>query len=166
MFIFKRILYALLIIFALMQLFQPDRNISSENSKAELANHYNVPDTVEKLLNNICYDCHSNNSDYPWFANIQPAGWYIQDRINEGKKHLNFSEFGNLTKDEATKKLQKIADVMNENKMPLWSYKKYNKDAVITSSQRQAFARWALSLKDAIQKDSLGALSKDYIDTK
>lgn len=162
----KRIFFILLFIFAVMQIFQPDRNISSENNPAELANHYHVPDTVETLLNNICYDCHSNNTDYPWFINVQPVGWYMQNRIDEGKKHLNFSTFGNLTKAEAVKKLEAISDVMINNKMPLWSYKLYNKDAVITSSQRQSFSRWALSLKDAIQKDSLGALSKDTLGRK
>lgn len=159
----KRIFYFFLVVFVVIQLFQPERNNSNENVKSELANHYKIPDTVETLLNTICYDCHSNNTDYPWFSNVQPIGWYIQSKIMEGKKHLNFSEFGNYTKEKALKRLADIDDVMKTNRMPLKSYRWYNKTADLTDAQRKAISSWALSLKNQISNDSLNALNKDTL---
>ncbi|MBX2931270.1 MAG: heme-binding domain-containing protein [Chitinophagaceae bacterium] len=157
----KKIFYSILAIFAILQLFQPDRNISSENLKSDLANYYDIPNNVESLLNSTCYDCHSNNTDYPWFINIQPIGWYMQSKINKGKSKLNFSEFGLLSTQDATEKLDEIQEVMNKNTMPLHSYKWYNKDADITIEQRDAIAQWALNLSKQISNDSTAALNKD-----
>lgn len=159
----KKIFYSILALFAILQLFQPDRNVSTENFKTDLANHYHIPDTVETLLNNICYDCHSNNTDYPWFINIQPIGWYIQSKVDKGKTKLNFADFGNLTKKEAVDKLDNIQEVMKKNTMPLHAYKWANKDANLTIEQRNAIANWALSLSKQISNDSTSALNKDTL---
>ncbi len=161
----KIIFYGLLVVFFVMQLFQPDRNTSSENFKTDLANHYKIPDTVENVLNTVCYDCHSNNTDYPWFINVQPVGWYMQSKVERGKKHLNFSEFGSLTKEQALKKLTLIDDVMKTNRMPLKAYKWYNNDANLTEKQRTAISHWALELRTIIQNDSLKALNPDTLIT-
>ncbi len=162
----KRIFYFLLVVFAVMQLFQPDRNTSSENLKSDLANHYNIPDSVETLLNTICYDCHSNNTDYPWFINVQPIGWYMQSKVTKGKQHLNFSEFGNLPKEKALRKLSEIDDVMKTNRMPLKAYKWYNRTADLNDLQRKQISAWAISLRDQIASDSVAALSKDSLTLK
>ena len=161
----KKIFYGLLVVFFVMQVFQPDRNISSENYRTDLANHYKIPDTVETVLNTICYDCHSNNTDYPWFINVQPVGWYMQSKITTGKKHLNFSEFGRLSKEKAIRKLTEIDDVMKTNRMPLKSYKWYNASADLNEQQRKAISRWALDLRTIIQNDSLKALNTDTLFT-
>jgi len=159
----KLILYGLLIIFVLMQLFQPDRNTTPEMMTADLANHYKVPDSVETVLNTVCYDCHSNNTDYPWFINVQPVGWYMQSKITNGKKHLNFSEFANYSKEEAMHKLSDIDDVMKTNRMPLKAYKWYNDDANLTDAQRKTISAWALNLREQIRTDSLAALNADSV---
>lgn len=159
----KKIFYSFLAIIAVLQLFQPDRNLSVENYSTDIANHYVVPDSVEALINTVCYDCHSNNTDYPWFMNIQPLGWYIQGKINKGKSELNFSEFGTLFKDKAIEKLEDIEEVMKKNKMPLQSYKWFNKKADLTFEQRELISKWANDLSKQIAKDSLAALNKDSL---
>jgi hypothetical protein len=159
----KKIFYIILALFALMQLFQPERNLSSENFKAELANFYEIPDTVETLLNNACYDCHSNNTDYPWFINVQPIGWYMQNKIDRGKNKLNFSNFGELNTKDAIDVLEDIQEAMKKNTMPLASYKWYNKEADLTIEQRDAIAEWALMLSKQISSDSTAALNKDAV---
>ncbi|HMZ45638.1 MAG TPA: heme-binding domain-containing protein [Chitinophagaceae bacterium] len=162
----KKIFYSFLAIIAVLQLFQPDRNISTENFKVELANHYSVPDSIESLLNTVCYDCHSNNTDYPWFVNIQPIGWYLQGKINKGKSKLNFSEFGSLFKEKAIEKLENIEEVMKKNTMPLTSYKWYNKNADLTIEQREMISKWAINLSKQIASDSTAALNADSLPVK
>ncbi len=159
----KKIFYTFLALIAILQLFQPDRNLSVENYSTDIANHYTIPDSIETLLNTVCYDCHSNNTDYPWFINIQPLGWYIQGKINKGKSELNFSEFGSLFKDKAIEKLNDIEEVMKKNTMPLPSYKWFNKKADLTIEQREIISNWAKNLSTQIAKDSLSALNKDSL---
>ena len=81
----KKIFYFLLVLFAIIQLFQPDRNNSTENLKSELTNLYKLPDSIENLLSTTCYDCHSNNTDYPFVINIQPFGWYMESKVTKVK---------------------------------------------------------------------------------
>lgn len=157
----KKVFYIFLVIVAIIQLFQPDRNHSSENLQSELSNKYKLPDSIENLLSTVCYDCHSNNTDYPFLINIQPIGWYMQSKVNEGKKHLNFSEFGNYSTTEALDKLNEINEVMQKNEMPLHAYRWYNKEANLTDEQRQNITAWTLQLKQNIIQDSLKLTTKD-----
>lgn len=157
----KKVFYIFLVIVAIIQLFQPDRNHSNENLQSELSNKYKLPDSIENLLSTVCYDCHSNNTDYPFLINLQPIGWYMQTKVTDGKKHLNFSEFGNYSTTEAINKLDEINEVMQKNEMPLQSYRWYNKEANLNDEQRQSIAKWALQLKQTIIQDSLNSAVQD-----
>lgn len=150
----KKIFYFLLVLFAIIQLFQPDRNNSTENLKSELTNLYKLPDSIENLLSTTCYDCHSNNTDYPFVINIQPFGWYMESKVTKGKKHLNFSEFGNYKKEEAIEKLEDIDLAMQNNRMPLQAYRWYNSESNLTDEQRATISAWAKQLKEIIKKDT------------
>lgn len=150
----KKIFYFLLVVFAIIQLFQPDRNNSTENLKSELTNLYKLPDSIENLLSTTCYDCHSNNTDYPFVINIQPFGWYMESKVTKGKKHLNFSEFGNYKKEEAIEKLEDIDLAMQNNRMPLQAYRWYNSESNLSDEQRATISAWAKQLKEIIKKDT------------
>ncbi|MBP9740801.1 MAG: heme-binding domain-containing protein [Chitinophagaceae bacterium] len=150
----KKIFYFLLVLFAIIQLFQPDRNNSTENLKSELTNLYKLPDSIENLLSTTCYDCHSNNTDYPFVINIQPFGWYMESKVTKGKKHLNFSEFGNYKKEEAIEKLEDIDLAMQNNRMPLQAYRWYNSESNLSDEQRATISAWAKQLKEIIKKDT------------
>src|SRR5665811_802718 len=91
--IFKRILIALLIIFIAIQFIRPAKNRSEGISANDISTKYPVPDSVQAILKVACYDCHSNNTRYPWYAEIQPVAWWLNNHIKDGKRGLNFSEF-------------------------------------------------------------------------
>lgn len=148
----RRILFLLILIFLIIQVFQPRRNTATDILKSDIVNLYDLPDSVEVLLMNTCFDCHSNNSEYPWFTNIQPIAWFVKNNIDNGKTNLNFSNFGNYDNKTAIKKLTKISEVMRQSKMPLDSYKWYNKKAELTSIERNLISNWAISLKDSLER--------------
>ena len=83
--IFKKILIGLLIVFVVMQAFRPAKN-ASKNTDNDISKSYSVPEDVKTILAKACYDCHSNNTRYPWYTEIQPVGWWLSDHIKEGKK--------------------------------------------------------------------------------
>ncbi len=143
----KKIGLGLLVLLVIIQFIRPTRNISSTESPNEISKFYNVPDEIHAVLKKSCYDCHSNNTNYPWYVNIQPVGWWLQRHINEGKKELNFEEFGTYVEKRAKHKFDEIEELVREGEMPLGSYTLIHRDAKLTPEQSEAIAAWAGALK-------------------
>src|SRR6185295_624201 len=106
----KKIFLIILAILVIIQFIRPTKNKSSMVSKNDIANHYEVPDSIKKILEVSCNDCHTNNTEYPWYANVQPVGWWMQWHVNDGKGHLNFSEFAAYTPKRQHKKLEETVE--------------------------------------------------------
>ncbi len=158
--IFKRILIALLIIFIAIQFIRPAKNRSEGISANDISTKYPVPDSVQAILKVACYDCHSNNTRYPWYAEIQPVAWWLNNHIKDGKRGLNFSEFTSYRIKKQFHRLDDINKQVKKNEMPLSSYTLIHTDAKLTEGQKLAIAAWATSIRDSIKAhyppDSLG----------
>lgn len=146
--IFKKTFFIGIIIFLLIQFYQPARNVAFEQDlTADFTRVYPVPKNVEVILRTSCYDCHSNNTNYPWYSNIQPVRFFMDSHINEGKEELNFNEWGNYSKRRQNSKLKAISKEIKENEMPLASYTLIHKNAVLSSIQKQEVMNWINSLE-------------------
>ncbi|MBN8861275.1 MAG: heme-binding domain-containing protein [Sphingobacteriales bacterium] len=145
----KKILVALVAIFALMQLYHPAKNISSEVSANAIERHYNIPQNVGTLLRTSCYDCHSNNTKYPWYNNIEPVALWLNSHINDGKRHLNFDEFNTYPTEKKSKKLQEIAKTVEKDEMPLSSYTLIHGDARLSAEDKKVLIDWATASSKA-----------------
>jgi hypothetical protein len=97
---------------------------------------------VKSILERSCYDCHSNHTRYPWYSNIQPVAWWLQHHIDEGKEHLNFSAFKTYTPAEMDHKLKEIEEVIEENEMPLWSYRLIHQKAKLSEAEKNNLLKW------------------------
>src|SRR5947209_6859367 len=91
--IFKKILWILLILLIAIQFIRPAKNKSEGLSPNDISTKYPVPDSIKAILKVACNDCHTNNTRYPWYAEIQPVAWWLSNHIKDGKRGLNFSEF-------------------------------------------------------------------------
>jgi hypothetical protein len=110
-----------------------------------------MPDTVLKIIKNSCFDCHSNQTAYPWYAEINPFGWWLSHHVNEGKSELNFSEFVSYNSSKKLKKLEEIADEVKEHKMPLDSYVLIHKNAKLTQQQISTLVNWSVFARKELQ---------------
>lgn len=99
-----------------MQFFQPDH--SNPPVRAEI----NAPPPVMTVLRRSCYDCHSNETVWPWYSRIAPVSWLVAGDVEEGRSHLNFSEWGLLSRDMSRLKLQNACNQVKAGEMPLWFY--------------------------------------------
>lgn len=143
----KKIFFTLLIAFISIQFFRPARNLSSEVLPTDITNiAAAVPLDVVAVLKKACYDCHSNNTRYPWYMNVQPAAWFLADHISSGKAKLNFSGFGAYPDEKQAKKLSEISKEVRDGGMPLSSYTLIHKDARLTDAEKTLIADWADSL--------------------
>lgn len=138
-----------------MQLYQPARNESYEQvNTADFTSIYKVPKNVETILRTSCYDCHSNNTYYPWYSYIQPVRFFMESHIKEGKENLNFNEWGNYSDRKQNNKLDRIAKQIKSNEMPLSSYTMIHKNAILTASQKKEVLDWINKTKDSISSQN------------
>ena len=149
----RYILLALGIIFVAIQFIRSERNINEQPSPTDIAKAFTVPDSVKVILKNACYDCHSNNTVYPWYSHVQPIGWFLTKHITQGKDELNFSEFGSYSTRKQLSKLEEIEDVINDDIMPLPSYKLMHKDAQFTNDEKALIINWIQISKESLTEN-------------
>jgi hypothetical protein len=146
----KRFLLWLLVLLVIIQFVRPAKNSSSRMSPHDITLHFAVPDSVLTILKRSCYDCHSNNTVYPWYDRIQPVAWWLQYHVNHGKHSLNFSEFSTYTPVRQVHKLKNISQEIKEDGMPLDSYLWIHKDAILSPEEKELVTHWADSLRKTI----------------
>lgn len=148
----RKILLALLVILVGIQFIQPAKNRSQSISEKDISRIYPVPQQVEVILKKTCYDCHSNNTEYPWYSYIQPVGWWLANHVNEGKEELNFAEFGGYEPVYQYRRLNAVIGTVKENEMPLNSYTWIHRDASLNNDEKTALSSWAQDLRAQIKK--------------
>lgn len=148
---FKRLFLVLLLAFIVIQFFRPAKNKSGGISKNDITALYAVPQDVQTILKTSCYDCHSNNTVYPWYAEVQPVAWWLDDHVQDGKKDLNFSEFASYRPRRQYRKLEEINELVKENEMPLNSYLWIHKDAKLSDQQKLTLANWVIAVRDTMK---------------
>lgn len=151
--IIKKILLMLLFIVVGIQFIRPVRNESEQVLSTDITKTLNVPDSVLDVLKIACYDCHSSNTDYPFYANIQPVGWILNNHIKNGKDKLNFSDFGAYSRRRQISKLRSIISQIKDDKMPLSSYGLIHKDAVLTTQTKAMIIDWSNKTKDSLSSN-------------
>lgn len=145
--LFKKVFPFLLIAFVGIQFMPSTRNQSNEVLETDFSKTFSVPNNIQNLLRNSCYDCHSNNTNYPWYNKIQPVSWFLEHHIKEGKKELNFSEFGEYSKRRQKSKIKSIKSQIEKNGMPLWSYTFIHRDAKLSENDKELIYNWLNKLK-------------------
>lgn len=139
----KKILIGLLLLFLAAQAIRPAKNEGAATGPKDIAHTVAVPDSVMTVLKKSCYDCHSNHSTYPWYDRIAPVSWWVSHHIDEGKRELNFSIFGEYTVRRQAKKMEETAEQVEEGDMPLKSYLIMHGDASLNEEQKKLVIDWA-----------------------
>jgi hypothetical protein len=134
----KRTLLIFLIVFIVMQFIQTNKENFAVAKELEIK----VSDEqVMNIFKTTCFDCHSNETTWPWYSKIAPFSWVISTHVNNGRQALNFSTWGNYTQEEKEKKLKDIYRTVYAS-MPLQSYKFLHEDANLTKEQRSLVRDW------------------------
>jgi hypothetical protein len=109
-------------VFVLVQFKRPARTNPPIDQPQTIEAQTQMTPQVSAILDRSCRDCHSNRTVWPWYTNISPVSWFTTDHVNEGRKDLNLSEWGKLSKDRQAKKLQQMCDLVQDGVMPLNVY--------------------------------------------
>lgn len=146
--IFKIILLILLIVFVGIQFIPTKRNQSNIVPKSDFMMVNNVPGDIKNKLEVSCYDCHSNNTAYPWYNKIQPIALFLEGHIDEGKAELNFSEWDTYSDRRKKSKLKSITSQIKGNKMPLTSYTMIHRNAIFSDAEKEQIIQYLTELQN------------------
>ena len=155
----KKVLLLLLVALIAIQFFRPEKNIHPQPQPANIASVYPVPANVDSILVKACNDCHSNNTRYPWYNNIQPVAWWLNHHVDEGKEELNFDEFATYAAARKYDKIKETKKEVDEGEMPIYSYTLVHAEARLTDAEKQALTSWSENIRKQMEatypKDSL-----------
>ncbi|QHT66670.1 heme-binding domain-containing protein [Rhodocytophaga rosea] len=138
----KKILIALLIILVGIQFIRPAPNNGEASGNKDFTNYVQVPEHIKTTLQASCFDCHSNHTNYPWYASVNPIGLWLNHHIEEGKSELNFSDFSTYDLKRMDHKLEETAEEVQEGHMPLPSYTLIHTDTKLSQEQVKQIVEW------------------------
>jgi hypothetical protein len=145
--IIKKLLILLLIVFIVIQFFRPQKNISETIPATDFIAMTKPSPQIEATLRAACYDCHSNNTNYPWYSELAPVSFVIAEHVKDGKKHLNFSEWDTYSAKKKAHKLEELVEEVEEGHMPEESYTWMHAEAKLTEAQISELTNWAKDLR-------------------
>ena len=146
----KRIVAAGLALLFALQFVRPAENLGPVSAADDLIVKTAPPPEVARILESACYDCHSDRTRYPWYAEIEPLGWWLADHIDEGRKQANFSRFATLPPKKQADMLDKAVDALNHDTMPILSYRLVHAEARLTVGQKGLLTAWLQTAADAV----------------
>ncbi|WP_046744932.1 heme-binding domain-containing protein [Kordia zhangzhouensis] len=140
--IVKKIAVVALIALVILQFFGPELNESDPADLNPFIAETNPPASVQKTLQVACYDCHSNNTRYPWYGKIEPISYWMKGHVDHGKEELNFSEWSSYSTKRKDHKLEEVIEEIKEGHMPIASYLWTHSDAKLTDAQVKEIEDW------------------------
>lgn len=146
-FTIKKVGLALLLTFLFLQLFRIDKTTEIAAPDKDFIVQSKPNEVIKNILISACYDCHSNQTKYPWYSNVAPVSWWLKHHIDEGREELNFSFWGDYTSKEKYKYLKKASGMVKKGIMPLNSYTWVHKDAKLTPAQKELLGVWFTGLR-------------------
>lgn len=138
----KKIGFWVLVAFAIIQFIPIDKVNKPVDQKLNFVSVKKMPEAITTLLKNACYDCHSDETVYPKYAQIAPISWSIKSHINEGREHLNFSVWNSYNEDLKKSMLEKSIQTIDNKSMPLPGYIVYHDEANLTAAQRKILTQY------------------------
>lgn len=118
--------------------------IPVERTNPPVQSDIDAPLEVKAILKKACYDCHSNETNWVWYTKIAPMSFLAVKDVNDGRKHLNFSEWGSYT-DKTEKMMEEIWEEVREEKMPPWQYRIVHSEAKLTQEEKGILRNWVVN---------------------
>lgn len=150
----SKILFGLALLLIVLQFFGPDTSVSEYDASKDFLSVYQPSQEISAILQSACYDCHSYQTNYPWYSNIVPISWWLQDHIDEGRDEFNLSLWADYTPERADHKIEEAIELVEDEEMPLPSYTWIHSDARLSNTERDELVVWFTSLRSDLQQQT------------
>jgi hypothetical protein len=122
---------------------QPARTSPPSDPAMGLESRAQVPVPVLSVLRRACFDCHSNDTRWPWYSHVAPSSWLVTHDVNEARGQMNFSRWGKYDPFDRADMLDKMCDMVTKGRMPLWQYRLLHHDARLSDADVTALCEWS-----------------------
>jgi hypothetical protein len=146
----QKVLIGLGILVVLVQFFRPSRDNPASDPSLGVANHLRIPPRVATMLRTSCFDCHSNDTRWPWYTNFAPVSWLVVRDVSQGRRRLNFSAWASYTQSRQVSLLGNIAEQVTKEEMPYPPYLILHSEARLSRAERDSIAAWANDEQDRL----------------
>lgn len=143
----RKLLIGIALLFVAIQFIPVELNQSETTSKNDFITTLNPPTEIANMLKTSCYDCHSNNTKYPWYDKIAPVSFVVKHHIDEAKEELNFSEWNTFSDKRKQHKLDEIIEETEEGEMPIKAYTIMHGEAKLSLKQLEQLKNWINTIK-------------------
>lgn len=149
------VLGSLTLLFLVSQLFQPSPPRPTLPGDGPISDHVSVPDEVETLLRQACYDCHSGETRWPWYSHISPLSWLIVHDVKHGRSNLDFSRWSTDPFREPTpdQRLRWICEDMEKGEMPPALYRLVHPEARLEEEEQKLICEWTARARREIRAE-------------
>jgi len=144
---FKKVISVFIILFAIAQFFNPQKNEYTSIPESDFILNEKPSQQITSIIKESCYDCHSNNTNYPWYDRITPVNFWLKGHIKGAKEELNFSEWKLYSAKKKVHKLDEFIEVLENNEMPLSSYTLMHSETKLTDDETKLLINWATITK-------------------
>ncbi|HMV25941.1 MAG TPA: heme-binding domain-containing protein [bacterium] len=151
--VLKWLAIGLPVLFIAIQFIRPERTNPPIDPERTLEKHVTIPDDIKTMIKTACNDCHSHETVWPWYSEIAPISWLVAHDVNEGRRHLNFSDWKKYNAHRQVEKLNEMAGEVRSEKMPMPIYLITHGDARWTKEDRKKFQNWAEDAADALSEN-------------
>lgn len=136
----------IIVFLVLLQFVPVDKSKSPTDESKTFFTMTDPPIKVQRMINDGCMDCHSHEVTYPWYTNVAPVSLWIAGHIRNGRKKINFSTWGDYTSSKQRHHIEECIEVLEENRMPAFSYKVMHSEAKYSEADKQYLIDWFESL--------------------
>jgi Haem-binding domain len=143
----KRSVLGILAFLVVAQLIRPATVNPPIDPAREIAANFAVKPAVQSIFDRSCNDCHSNRTVWPWYSHVAPMSWLVASDVNDGRRHLNFSEWGSYPAEKRAKLLDEICKEVREGDMPPFQYTPMHTGSKLTKADQEQVCSWAIAGK-------------------
>ena len=146
----KWIVIVIVILFAVIQIIRPARTNPPVDDTRTIFARLQVPTEVTGILQRSCQDCHSHKTVWPWYSQVAPVSWLLTSDVNDGRRHLNLSDWASYDSTRAAKKLDGMCDEVEQSDMPLWFYIPLHSNSKLSDNDKKVLCDWTKQQRQAI----------------
>jgi hypothetical protein len=148
--ILKWAILVVAILFVISQFIRPAMTNPPVDETRTLSARLTVPQDVTNILERSCQDCHSNKTVWPWYSQVAPVSWLLVSDVNEGRRHLNFSDWASYDTTRAPRKLDQMCEQVDHGDMPLWFYLPLHPKSKLTDADKKTLCDWTKSARQTM----------------
>ncbi len=152
--IFKGAVLALAALFVVIQFVGPDTTNPPVDAARTIQANTQITPEVAAIIVRACGDCHSHQTRWPWYSHVGPISWFLADHVNDGRKHLNFSEWATYNPKRMSKKLEEMRDEIEKGGMPLKSYLLLHPEARLSQDDIQQLGAWTAAERQRLADEN------------